>query len=293
MQLVSGSSNYFLAKQISEAANIDLLDMKISHFADGELEIKINAPVARNILIVQSLQRPAGEYLLELLLLVDILKRKGARNITAIIPYLGYSRQDRVTINNDAISAKSILNILEKSNIDKIFTLDLHSNYLTKITNIPLINIASTNIFLPFIQNIANSALIAPDLGGVSRVEHYLHYLPNIHIEKFTKIRSISNLHNITSKNNGKLSARNYFIIDDIIDSGNSLLAIAKLLKEQNAISITALVTHGVLSSDAINKLEKSSIDHIYLTNSLKIGNLPSKFTILSAANTIIKAFMS
>lgn len=295
MQLIAGSSNYPLAKKISQAGNIPLLDVKISRFNDGELQIKLSSPVARNIFILQSLQQPTGEYLLELLLLADAAKRNGARNIVAIIPYLAYSRQDRVTANNDALSAKLLLNILEKSAIDKLFTLDIHSNYLARIANIPFINITSTKVFLPLLADKKSIEqediiLVTPDIGGAQRLEHYRHYLANINRQKLKKIRQKDGQCRLISENITIL-AKNYFIIDDIIDSGNSLCSAAKLLKRNGAKSVKALVTHGVLSPGALNRLEKiAELEHIYLTDSIPQTNLPNKFTVLSAAETIAKA---
>ena len=279
MKIISGLSHPKLAKQIAEELGGKLLNTKIDNFSDGELRVQVLDNLGRNVLIVQSTSAPVNNHLMELLLLADTAKRAGATNITAIIPYFGYSRQDRCTYKYGPISASLVIKMLETSGITSIITLDLHSSQLEGMFNIPIINLSTESIFFPAIANRDNILIISPDIGGIARARNYSSLLGS-DLAIVNKSRDINNTLSINGII-GNVVGKDCIIVDDIIDGANTICMATELLLKHGAKNVEAIVTHAVLSGNAITKITNSALKNIYVSNSIYHEKLPKKFTIL------------
>jgi ribose-phosphate pyrophosphokinase len=288
MKIISGLSHPDLAARIAKEINAELLSTKIDNFNDGELRVQVDGAIEKDIIIVQSTNTPVNDHLMELLLLADTAKRAGATNITAIIPYFGYSRQDRCTHKNGPISASLVIKMIEAAGITHVITLDLHSAQLEGMFNIPITNLSTETIFSPINKNKKNSIIISPDIGGIPRARNYSS-LFGTDLAIVNKTRDLNNICSM-SEVIGDITDKNCIIVDDIVDGASTLCLATDLLLKKGAKSVEAIITHAVLSQDAITKIEDSKVDKIYITDSIYHQNLPDKFTILPIHELISNA---
>ena len=295
MKVLAGTSNSRLCKSIAKQLKQKLVNSKIRRFADGEVYIEINENIRGNsIFVIQSTSNPANDNLMELLICIDALKRSSAKNITAVIPYFGYARQDRKVAPRTAISAKLVSNLITNAGANRILSVDLHAGQIQGFFDIPVDNLFATPIFARHVKKkikTNNLICVAPDVGGVERARALSKRL-NTNIAIIDKRRASpgkSEVMNIV----GSVKNKNCVIIDDIIDSGGTIVNAAKALKEKGAKEIYVYITHAVLSGQAIEKIEKSQIKKLITTdtidNSKKIkGN--KKIEIISLAPMISEA---
>lgn len=276
MQIISGSSNQELAKQIASDSGYELLRTKIENFESGELKVQILDKVGPEVAIIQSTNAPTNNRLMELLLLIDAAKCAGAKNIIAVIPYFGYSRQDKASYEHGPVSLNLIFKMIESAGATKIVTLDFHSSLGARGCNIPIENLTTEDIFLPELKNMEDVVVASPDAGGVERVKKYSSLL-GCDFAVIEKIRGQNNLPT-AKKIIGNVKGKNVIIIDDIVDSGNTLCVAAELLSRQGAKNIQAIITHAVLSAGALQKIMDSAIETIYISDSIRQNNLPAKF---------------
>ena len=271
MKLLSGNSNKILSKKISKVLRTKLVNSSIRKFADGEIYIEINENIRGNsIFIVQSISSPANDNLMELLLCIDALKRSSAKNITAVIPYFGYARQDRKVVPRTSISAKLVSNLITKAGADRVVTVDLHAGQIQGFFDIPVDNLFSTPIFARHIKkNIKNRDMIcvAPDVGGTERARA-LGKILDVGLAIVDKRRPApgkSKVMNVI----GNVKNKVCILVDDIIDSGGTIVNAAKELKDRGAKEVYVYITHGVLSGDAVKKIQKSNIKKLVITDSI------------------------
>jgi ribose-phosphate pyrophosphokinase len=288
MKIISGRSNEALARSIADLVNIRNVTKLIKTFEDGELRIQILENLSNeDVVIIQSTSRPSNDNLMELLLLADSAKRSGAKSIIALIPYFGYARQDRKSYNYGPISASMVATILEAVSINRIITMDLHSQQIEGFFKIPTTNLDPISIVTPYIQNDKNYIIVSPDVGGLGRARKFATYL-NTDLAIINKIRNSADQCSMNEVI-GTIENRHCLLIDDIVDSGNTLCKACDLLIKRGALTINAFVTHGVLSGDSANLVQNSSIDHIWITDTIKQKNLPSKFTIIPTSSLFAK----
>lgn len=280
MKIISGSSNPYLAQRISKSLGAELLATKIDHFNDGELRVQVFGEIGRDVAIIQSTNSPVNDHLMELLLLADTAKRSGAKNIVSVIPYFGYSRQDRCTYKNGPISARLVIKMLESSGITEVVTLDLHSSQLEGFFNIPVKNLSTQDVFSPLLQNQKDIVIVSPDIGGISRARNYSSLLGAdlAIINKSRDVKNVAHMNGIF----GDVLGKDCIIVDDIIDGANTICMATKLLIENGAKSVRAIVTHAVLSSDSTDKITHSPLQKIYISDSIYHKNLPPKFEIFA-----------
>lgn len=281
MQIISGSSNQELAKQIAIDTGYSLLCAKIENFESGELKVQILDKVGPDVAIIQSTNAPTNNCLMELLLLIDAAKCAGAKNIIAVIPYFGYSRQDKASYEYGPVTLNLIFKMIESAGATKIITLDFHSSLAIQNSNIPIENLSTESIFLPKLKTMEDVVVVSPDAGGVERVKKYSSLL-GCNFAVIEKIRDQNNLP-IAKKIIGNVKGKNCMIIDDIIDSGNTLCVAAELLSQQGAKNIQAIITHAVLSGAAAEKIMDSEIKTIYISDSIRQNNLPVKFKTVAS----------
>ena len=271
MKLLTGNSNKVLSKNIAKYLKTKLVNSSIRKFADGEIYIEINENIRGNsIFIVQSISSPANDNLMELLLCIDALKRSSAKNITAVIPYFGYARQDRKVIPRTSISAKLVSNLITKAGADRIVTVDLHAGQIQGFFDIPVDNLFSTPIFARHARKKIKSKKIicvAPDVGGTERARA-LGKLLNVGLAIVDKRRpkpGQSQVMNVI----GDVKNQTCIIVDDIIDSGGTIVNAAKALKARGAKEVYVYITHGVLSGDAVKKIKNSVIKNLVITDTI------------------------
>ena len=271
MKLLTGNSNKILSKNIARYLKTKLVNSSIRKFADGEIYIEINENIRGNsIFIIQSISSPANDNLMELLLCIDALKRSSAKNITAVIPYFGYARQDRKVVPRTSISAKLVSNLITKAGADRIVTVDLHAGQIQGFFDIPVDNLFSTPIFARHVKKTIKSKKIicvAPDVGGTERARA-LGKLLNVGLAIVDKRRpkpGQSEVMNVI----GDVKNQTCVIVDDIIDSGGTIVNAAKALKKRGAKEVYVYITHGVLSGEAVKKIKGSVIKNLVITDTI------------------------
>jgi ribose-phosphate pyrophosphokinase len=276
MKLISGQSNPILAERIAKETGAEIIETKIENFNDGELRVQVMAPVGNDVIIVQSTCTPVNDHLMELLLLADTAKRAGARNITAIVPYFGYSRQDRCTYKFGPLSAALVIKMIETAGITRLLTLDLHSSQLEGSFNIPIINLDPANIFFNEIENTDDTIVVSPDIGGIPRARNFSSLLGK-DLAIINKSRSANN-ESVMSEVIGSVKNKKCVLIDDIADSGGTLCQASELLMKNGAKEVVCFISHAVLSGTATYKINQSSIKHVYISDSIIHERLPDKF---------------
>jgi len=274
MKLLTGNSNKVLSKNIAKYLKSKLVNSSIRKFSDGEIYVEINENIRGNsIFIIQSISSPANDNLMELLLCIDALKRSSAKNITAVIPYFGYARQDRKIVPRTSISAKLVSNLITKAGADRVVTVDLHAGQIQGFFDIPVDNLFATPIFARHVKKKIKSKKIicvAPDVGGTERARA-LGKILNAGLAIVDKRRpkpGQSQVMNIV----GDVKDQTCIIVDDIIDSGGTIINAAKALKERGAKEVYVYVTHGVLSGEAVKKIKKSVIKNLVITDTINNG---------------------
>ena len=274
MKLLTGNSNKPLSKKIAKFLKSKLINSSIRKFADGEIYIEINENIRGNsIFIIQSISSPANDNLMELLLCIDALKRSSAKNITAVIPYFGYARQDRKVVPRTSISAKLVSNLITKAGADRVVTVDLHAGQIQGFFDIPVDNLFATPIFARHIRKKIRSndiICVAPDVGGTERARA-LGKLLNVGLAIVDKRRPKPG-HSQVMNVIGNVKDKTCIIVDDIIDSGGTIVNAAKALKGRGAKEVYVYITHGVLSGDAVKKIKNSMIKKLIITDTIDNG---------------------
>ena len=295
MKLLTGNSNKNLSQKISKFLKTKLVHSSIRKFADGEIYIEINENIRGNsIFLIQSVSSPANDNLMELLLCVDALKRSSAKNITAVIPYFGYARQDRKVAPRTSISAKLVSNLITKAGADRVVTVDLHAGQIQGFFDIPVDNLFATPIFAKHVKKKIkgkNLICVSPDVGGVERTRALARKL-DLGIAIIDKRRPTpgkSQVMNVIGNVNNKIC----IIVDDIIDSGGTIVNAAQALLDRGAKEVHIYITHGVLSGDAVEKIKRSNIKNLVITDTIDNSDKLKKaknIEVLSICNLLGEA---
>ena len=279
--LFTGNSNIDLAKKVAKNLETDLGPMKVGTFSDGEINVEVNENVrGKDTFIIQSTNNPAEKNLIELVLMVDALKRASARSVTAVIPYFGYSRQDRrVRSARVPISAKVIADMLSEVGISRIITLDIHSEQIQGFFSFPVDNIYTANIMVKGLlekYNVEDLQVVSPDTGGVIRARSVAKTLGVQDLAIIDKRREKANESEVI-KLIGDVEGKVCIVPDDLIDTAGTLSNASHALKDKGAKEIIAYITHPVLSGNAIENLNNSAIDKLVVSNSIDIGDKSKK----------------
>ena len=297
MKLVAGNSNRPLAEAIAKYLNIPLTKSDIRRFADEEVFVEIQENVrGEDVFIIQSTSFPANDNLMELLITIDALRRASARRITAVIPYFGYARQDRKPGPRTPISAKLVANLIEAAGADRVLTLDLHAGQIQGFFDIPTDNLFGAPVFVEDIQsrfNGDNLMVVSPDVGGVVRTRA-LGKRINADLAIVDKRRERageSEVMNII----GNVNGRKCLLVDDIVDSAGTLCNAAAALMDNGASSVSAYVTHGVLSGAATERVNNSVMEKLLITDSIQPSEdviNSDKFSVITIAPLIGEAML-
>jgi ribose-phosphate pyrophosphokinase len=272
MKILTGNSNRPLAEAISAYLNLPLTQASVRRFSDMEIFVEINENVrGEDVFVVQSTSFPANDNLMELLVSLDALRRGSARRITAVLPYSGYARQDRKSGPRTPISAKLVANLITVAGADRVLTLDLHAGQIQGFFDIPTDNLFTMPVFTKDIEDrfgrANNLTIVSPDVGGVVRARAFAKRLEAdlAIIDKRRERAGVSEVMNII----GDVKGRRCILVDDIVDSAGTLCNAAVALKESGAASVSAYVTHGVLSGGAVARVSASPIDQLVITDSI------------------------
>ena len=282
MYIISGNSNPILANQISKELKVKTIDVTVTRFSDQEVFVEINENIrGKNIFVIQSTSMPANDHIMELLITIDALKRASANTVTAVIPYFGYARQDRKVGHRTPISAKLVADVLTTAGIDRLLTIDLHAGQIQGFFDIPVDNLyAAPVITKDILKNYKDKDLvvISPDVGGVVRARGIAKRINGdlAIVDKRRDKANESEVMNII----GNINNRDCIIVDDIVDTAGTLCNAAEALINEGANSVSAYITHGVLSGPAIERLQNSKLKELVITDSIA----PTKL-ILDASN--------
>lgn len=296
MVLVSGTSNPSLSKKISEFLDVPLVNPQLRRFANGEIYCEIEKNVrGADVFVLQSTCAPVNENLMELLIIIDALKRASANSITAVMPHYGYARQDRKSAPRAPITAKLIADMLTVAGASRVMTMDLHAGQIQGFFNIPFDNIFASPVLLDYIQNNldrSNLITVSPDAGGVERVRYYAKKM-NADLALIDKRRTGPNVA-VAMNVIGDVNGKDCIIIDDIIDTAGTLVQAAKALKANGAKRIFAAATHPVFSDPAIKRIsECAELEAVIVTDTIPLSEAAqkiSKFKIVSTADILAKA---
>ena len=294
--LVSGTSNPTLSKKISEFLDVPLVNPQIRRFANGEIYCEIEKNVrGADVFLIQSTCAPVNENLMELLIILDALKRASALSITAVVPHYGYSRQDRKSAPRTPITAKLVADMMTVAGASRVVTMDLHAGQIQGFFNIPFDNIFASPVLLEYIQknlNRDNLFCISPDAGGVERVRHFAKKLSTelALIDKRRTGPNVAEAMNVI----GDVKGKDCIIIDDMIDTGGTLVQAAKALRKNGANKIYAAATHPVFSDPAIQRIsECEELEEVIVTDTIPLSpeaRKISKIKVVSTADILSKA---
>jgi len=294
--LFSGNGNKSLSEAISKKLSLKLGDSKVERFSDGEISVKIEENVrGMDVFLIQPTSPPAHENLMELVIMVDALKRSSASRITAVIPYYGYARQDRrVRSERVPISAKVVADILERSGIDRVLTVELHSEQIQGFFDIPVDNVYGTRIIHDDIikQKLNDILIVSPDVGGVVRSRALAKVLDLSDLAIIDKRRDEDNQSEVMNVI-GEVKGKDCVLVDDMVDSAGTLCNAAGALKDRGARKVYAYIVHPVLSGDAIKKINKSKLDQLVVTDTIPLSDSAKackKIRVISLAPTLAEA---
>lgn len=272
MKLVTGNSNRALAQAVASYLELPLTDCTVKRFADKEVYVEVHENVrGEDAFILQSTSYPANDNLMELLILTDALRRSSARRITAVIPYFGYARQDRKSAPRTPISAKLVSNLITEAGANRVLTLDLHASQIQGFFDIPTDNLTAAPVMVRDIKDnydVKNVMIVSPDVGGVIRARNVAGRIgANLAIVDKRRPRAgVSEVMNII----GDVSGQACILIDDIVDSGGTLVNAAEALLKAGAKEVSAYITHGVLSEGASERIAASKLKELVVTDSIQ-----------------------
>jgi len=294
--LFSGNGNRALSEAISKELGTRLGQAKVDTFSDGEISISIQENVrGKDVFLIQPTCAPAGDNLLELIIMVDALKRSSAGRITAVVPYYGYARQDRrVRSERVPISAKVMADIIERSGIDRVLTVELHSEQIQGFFDIPVDNVYGTKVMRDDIMRTSseNKLVVSPDVGGVVRSRALAKVLGLSDLAIIDKRRDEANQSEVMNVI-GDVENKDCIIVDDIADTAGTLCNAASALKEKGASKVFAYIVHPVLSGNAIEKISKSMLDQLVVTDTIPLSEEAQackKIRIITMAPTLAEA---
>lgn len=295
LKIFTGNAHPALAQEICDYIGVPLGKAVCGRFNNGEIQVMVNESVrGKDVFIIQPTGAPVNDNLMELLIMVDAMKRASARHITVIVPYYGYARQDRKTRGREPISAKLVADLMSTAGVTRVVTMDLHAGQIQGFFDVPVDHLMSTSILAKYIKSmkLENLTIVSPDLGGVTRARELADRLgaPIAIIEKRRPEPGVAKVMNII----GTVKDRSCVLIDDIVDTAGSLCEGAKALDKAGAMGVYAAVCHPVLTDPATERVKNSCLKQLIVTNSLPIEDYKkqTKLKVLSVAPLLGEAIM-
>jgi len=288
--ILTGNANPELAKDVAAHIGVELCNAYVGHFNNGETQVMIDESVrGKDVFIIQPTCQPVNDSLMELLIMVDACKRASANNITAVVPYYAYARQDRKTRGREPISAKLVANLMATAGVNRVITVDLHAGQIQGFFDIPVDHLAAVPVLADYLskKELQDVVVVSPDLGGVTRARKLADRLqaPIAIIEKRRPKPGCAEVMNLIGDVKGKTAV----IIDDIVDTAGSLCEAAKALSKMGVKSVYACCTHAILSDPAVQRIEDSTIEQLIITNSIPLpkDKESKKIVTLSIADAL------
>ncbi len=293
LKIITGNANPELARGICEHLGMTLTPTLVCTFSDGESRIEIGDNVrGDDVFVVQPTCAPVNHNIMELCLMLDALKRASVGRVTAVIPYYGYARQDRKVVPRVPISAKLVADFISVSGVNRILTIDLHAGQIQGFFNIPVDNLFAAEVLLTYLKQFGNEAVVvSPDAGGTERARAYAKRI-GADLAIIDKRRDVPNMAQ-AMRVIGDVQKKAVIVLDDMIDTGGTMVEAAKVLSEKGARRVLACATHPVLSGQAVERLETSSFSEIVVTDTLPLSEKAracSKFKVISVASLLAKA---
>ncbi|RME66005.1 MAG: ribose-phosphate pyrophosphokinase [Nitrospirae bacterium] len=296
IKLLTGNANRALAEEIASNLGEPLTDATVGTFSDGEIMVQINENVrGADCFVIQPTCHPVNHNIMELLLIIDALRRASARRITAVIPYYGYARQDRKVQPRVPISSKLVADLIEVAGANRVLTMDLHAGQIQGFFDIPVDHLYATPVLLEYIRNHypdGNLVVVSPDAGGVERARAFAKRLGAslAIVDKRRERANVSEVMNVI----GDVKGRDTLLLDDLIDTGGTIVQAAEALKERGAKRVAAACTHAVLSGPAVDRINSSdALEEVIITNTIPLDSKKercSKLTVLSVAGLFAEA---
>lgn len=283
-KVFSGTNSRYMAEEICKELGVELGQMNIQHFADGEFEVSFEESIrGHEVYLVQS-TFPNSDNLMELLLMIDAAKRASARSVIAVMPYFGWARQDRKDKPRVSIAAKLVANLLTAAGVNRVITMDLHADQIQGFFDVPVDHLYGSSVFIPYIQslNLENMVIATPDVGGAKRANNYAKYL-NVPLVLCHKQRAKANVV-ATMTVIGDVKDKNVILVDDMVDTAGTITKAADLMLSEGAKSVRALASHAIMSDLASQRVNESGLTEMIFTNSIPFNKDCSKVTVLSIA---------
>lgn len=294
LKVFSGNANRELAERIVKRMGVPLGKASVNRFSDGEIQVRLEENVRGvDCYVIQPTSSPVNENLMELLIMIDAMRRSSAARITAVMPYYGYARQDRKSEPRVPITSKLVANLIVASGVNRLLTMDLHAGQLQGFFDIPVDHLYATPVFLEYLKNkkYNDMIVVSPDAGGVERARAFAKRL-DADLAIIDKRRPKPNeaaIMNII----GEVKGKTCIILDDIVDTAGTLVKVAAALKGNGATKVVAAISHGVLSGDAVRKIEDSCIEELITTDSIMLGDKKtSKITALTVSQLLGEAIL-
>ena len=293
IKVFTGNANRGLVKKICQELNIEMGQCEVTQFSDGEISVNIGETVrGDDVFIIQPTNTPVNDNLMELLILIDAVKRASAGRINAVIPYYGYARQDRKIKARDPITAKLVANLLTTAGADRVVGMDLHAGQIQGYFDIPVDHLSAIPILARHFKNIVgeNTVIVSPDLGGVTRARTFANILdlPIAIIEKRRPKVNVSEVMNVI----GEIEGRDVILVDDIIDTAGTIVKAASVLKSFGAKKVYGCATHGVLSGPALDRIHNSELEKFIITDTIPLSDMAKidKIEVVSVAPILAEA---
>jgi len=293
LKIFSCRSSRILAEKIASSLGVELGQSSVTSFSDGEFQPCFDESVRGDMVFIIQSTNPPAENLLELLLMIDAAKRASAYKVIAVIPYYGFARQDRKDRPRVSIGSKLTADLLSTAGVDRVITMDLHADQIQGFFNVPVDHLFGSAIFAPYIENLNlnNLTVSAPDMGGSKRANAYSRFLQSDMVLCY-KLRKKPNVVEEMSII-GDVEGKNVIIIDDMVDTANTLVLAANMMKDRGAQSIRALATHPILSGNAIERIEDSALEELVVSDSVPFSNTSKKIKVLSMAEIFAKTIQA
>jgi ribose-phosphate pyrophosphokinase len=279
MKVIAGSSNPTLAKEIADGLQLELIQTEINTFANGEKRVWIKDTIrGENVILVQTFSQPADEHIMEFLLLVDALQRLGARHVNAVIPWLGYSLQDKVFREGEPIASKVVADLISHAYVKRAFLMDLHNSSTPGFFSIPTHHLSAMPLFIEYVRqnfDVSQSVVASPDFGGIKRARTFASKL-EVELVNIDKHRDLTTGETTAMGLHGNVQGKNVFILDDVINTGSTVVTAGSFLKSQGAKSVHFMSTHGIFADNGQDRVDTSEVDSVIVTNSIP-QDVPSK----------------
>jgi ribose-phosphate pyrophosphokinase len=298
VKIFSGFSNKALSEKIAKNLGQKLSELDIFIFPDDERRIRVMEPVLdKDTVVIQSTNKPAEKNYMELFFIADALKRSGAKKVTAVIPYLGYQRQDHIFRDGEAVSLEVIIRTLEAVGVDKMISFDMHTPRIPDLFKIPVIHLSALPLFAEKIKKIdgKNGVLISPDMGGIRRIKILSKLLNEMPFGSIEKNRDLETGHVVAEKISGDVKGKSVYLVDDMISTGGTILTACNLLREKGAKNVYVFATHAVFCKEAVQILKRADAKKIFITDTIGVPDRKQfdNLEILSVAGIIAKELKS